>query len=158
VSAQLLGGQQAAVQAETMAGGPRGETVGEDFGEIFRRDARAIVNHGNAYPVIAVAHAEGDATFFAVRAIFAVRSIAGIFGVADQVHQDLQDFVFLHGDLRELRLVFANDLDRLTRQRPEIHQQGVFHQAGDADGFGHAGKPGVICCNATISLTCSIFS
>ena len=75
-SAQFPGGQQAAVQAENrLAVFPGGKTVSEDFGKIFRHDARAIVTDGDAHPAVAAAHAERNELFLVNR------FLAGVLGV-----------------------------------------------------------------------------
>ena len=54
VAAQFARGQDAAVEAETMAIGPGGEAVAEEAVEVFGANADAVVGDGNAQAVVAV--------------------------------------------------------------------------------------------------------
>ena len=70
-----------------------GKSVGENAGEVFRRDADAVVGDFNPDLVLrAPAYPRGhEAIFFAALG-------AGAFGVLKQVDQNLEDFVAVHDD------------------------------------------------------------
>src|SRR5688572_13794323 len=91
-AAHFLGGQRAAVQAETVSAFLGGEAVREDAHEVLRRNANSVVNDDDPNALWAIGHAHGQ---------FLVRSsgfVAGVLRIANQVHEDLQDLVLLHRD------------------------------------------------------------
>ena len=53
-----------------------------------------------------------------------------VFGVADEVDQDLQDFVFVHQDIWNWR-EFADHMDLMPFHRARVQTKGVFHQDGE---------------------------
>ena len=126
------------MQAEAVAIFSRRETVGEDLGEIFRRYAHAIVNDGDTYPVIAVLTRRVMVFSWLSGSSQAYLALLIRF---TRIWRTLCFSTVISGDLR---LKFPNKLNRMTRQRAGIHQQGVFDQIGYFYSFGHAGKPGVV--------------
>ena len=59
-ASQLLGSQRAVMQPKAVAVLPRGEAIGEDLGQILRRDADAIVTDFNPGELVSVANAQRD--------------------------------------------------------------------------------------------------
>ena len=60
--------------------------------------------------------------------------IHGVFGVVEEVDEDLENFVFVHQDGRGV-VVFADDFDGMAAHGALVHFQGVIHQIGQLDGF-----------------------
>ena len=108
-AAHLLGGEGAAMQAEAVAIFLGGEAVGENAGEVFRRDANAVVAHRDAKTVGSVSDADGEC-FFA-----RLNLGAGLLGIADEVDEDGDDFVAFEGDDAG-RVKILDDLDVVPAQ------------------------------------------
>lgn len=65
-----------------------------------------------------------------------------MFGVGDEVDQDLEDFPALGlnaGDGEEL----AHDVDIVAGEGADVHAEGVLHQLGGVEGLGDADHRGV---------------
>src|SRR3989454_8051742 len=92
-SAHFVGRQGTAVEAKTVAVFTRREAVFENPRQVFWRDPDAVVAHFNPNPFVTISRqAHGD---------LLVRSIqlaARGFGVANEIHQDLQDLVLIDKD------------------------------------------------------------
>ena len=68
------------MKAKTMTVFFRGKTMIEDANQIFRRNANAIIDHGNFHVLIRMSDTQGN-LFFHYPCI-----IKRVFGVPDQVH------------------------------------------------------------------------
>ncbi len=119
------------MQSETVAVFARGEAVIEDALEVLRRDADAGIDDGDQHRAIGRPHADGHAL------LGAPGLVAGVFGVADHVHQDLQHLVLVDRDQRHL-LEVAHQRDAMTAEGPLVHPQAVLDQRADVDHVGHA--------------------
>ena len=97
-SAHFAGGIGAAVEAKTVAVLAGGESVRENSGQVLGRDADAVVGDRDLDLVVSV-HGNGDGN----AAVRGAEFVDGVFGVADQVDQDLEDLVFVHQDGRHRR-------------------------------------------------------
>src|SRR5262245_49733101 len=107
------------MQSETMAIGASGETMVEDTGEILWRNADTIIDDGYAHPLVGVGYSNSQA-------LIGYRRVgAGLFGIADEVDQDLQGFVLFDEDFR-LIVKFSNQLDVVFAQAARGHPQGIF--------------------------------
>ena len=53
-----------------------------------------------------------------------------MFGIANEVHQDLQRLVFIHRNGLHLG-VFSDQLDRIAVQRAAIKSEGILYQIFD---------------------------
>src|SRR5262245_18494831 len=84
-AAHFFGCQCAAVQAKSVPSLSGGETVGEDASEIFRWDANAVVAKRNADSILMARDSDGQ-LLVAARGL-----VAGVFGVADEVDENLQN-------------------------------------------------------------------
>ena len=136
-SPQILSGQSAAVQAKTMTVLLGGEPMGKNAGQIFRRNAGAIVGHFPADPALALgADADRDApvSFFALG--------AGALGVLQEIDENLQDFMFVNEKGRRFFKV-ANDLNPVGMKSGLIHFDGRFHDFGWLDQFKDADPMGI---------------
>jgi hypothetical protein len=119
-AAQFFGGEGAAMESEAMTAGAGGESVVEDAGEVFQRDTNAIINDGDPNPFSGF----GQLNFQLF--VFVAGIVTGIFGIANQIHEDLQDLVFFQNNGRELAKV-TNDFDLVPDEGAGIHAQGIFH-------------------------------
>ena len=137
-TAHFLGGESAAVQTEAVTIFLGGKAVREDARQIVWRDADAVVfdDDGNAFVVV---HADGD--FNAL--VSAGGGVDGVFRVTDQVHENLENLVFIDRDEGHF-LVIAGDDNAVTGKSGGIHLQGVFHEALDGERFDDAGNARVI--------------
>ena len=90
-AAHFLGGEGAAMQTETMTVLLGGETVVENPRKIFGRDANAIVDDGQLDAVVGLLDAHGQ-LFIRTTGV-----VAGVFGVTDQIDENLEHFVALNG-------------------------------------------------------------
>src|SRR5580698_9408590 len=88
-TAYFLRGERAAMQTEAVSILARGETVVENAGHVFWWNPNAIIRHGNPDAAATVDHAHRESF------VHASRLLAGVFGIAQQVDQNLQDFVLL---------------------------------------------------------------
>ena len=84
----------------------------------------------------APARAQGDLL------VGSARFVAGVFGVAHEIDQDLQDLVFVDGDRRHLA-EFALQRDAVAHEGAGVHAQAILDQLVDSDGFGDAAQLGV---------------
>ena len=133
-AAQLFGGQGAVVQAETVALAllAGGETVLEDTGEIFRRDADAVVADGELEGLVWGRLETEDHPFVGTALV-----VEGVFGVADEIDENLKDLVFVYRDRGHLGEL-ADDFDLVALQGAGIEAQGVFDQLGEGECFDEA--------------------
>ena len=53
--------------------------------------------------------------------------VCGIFRIANQIHENLEDLRFFREDLGS-RLKIPDNVDGVSGQSAEIHSQGVFHE------------------------------
>src|ERR1700722_11065795 len=102
-AAHLFGGYRAAVQSEAVSISASSEAVTEDALEVFLRDADAGVDDGDEQRSIRRADPYRDPF------IIALRFVAGVLRVADDVDQDLQDFVPVDLYWRHVRVVAAQN-------------------------------------------------
>ena len=72
----------------------------------------------------------------------AARIVASVLGVAHEVHQDLQHFVLVDGDRRDLA-EFALQRHAVAHEGAGIQAQAVLDQVGDRDGLVDAAEPGI---------------
>ena len=87
-SAQLRRRQRAAVQAEAVAVFAGRKAMIENARQVFRRNPNAIVNDGNADPLITPGDLEPDLL------VLPPRFVTGILGIADHIDQNLEHLVF----------------------------------------------------------------
>ena len=128
---------RAAVQPEAVPAFARGEAVLENPRQILRGNAHPVVNHRDPHRAPAVLfHLDGDAL------LRWVPFVHRVFGVVQNIDEDLQDLVFIYHDRRRLA-VFADHLDGMAAHRPLVHVQRVIHQIGQMHRFHHAGRAGV---------------
>src|SRR5690606_4941298 len=137
-AAEFFGGEDAGVQAEAVAFAAGGEAVQENFFQVFGGDADAVVDHGEGDPAGGVAGADGDAEGFDGRG----GVIHGVFGVADEVYEDLQHADFFHGDAGGGGEV-ADDLHVVPGEGGGVEAEGVFDEVGGVEGFEQAALHGV---------------
>src|ERR1051325_4748497 len=135
-AAQFLGRQRAAVQAKTVAISPGREAVVEYAREILRRYSHAVIRHRDPDPVRSVDHAHGQPL------VGTAGFVAGVFGVAHEVDQDLQHLVFLGRNRRHLGVV-ALDLHPVALERSGVQAQAVLDEIGHLDGLPDARHLGV---------------
>src|ERR1035437_7876936 len=118
----FAGGQCPAVQAEPVPVWARGEAVREHAGEILRGDAYAIIGHRDAEPVVLTElHSEGQSPFLGRR------SGQGVFGVADEIDEDLHDFVLVQEQIWHV-VKLTDYAHSVTVQGGGMHAQGVLNQ------------------------------
>ena len=135
--ADFPGGEGAGVEAEAVAVPAGGETVTEDAGEILGGNAHAVVDDGDVDPPVDAGNAHDDAL------VVASRVLAGVPGVAQQIDEDLEDFVLFDVDGWDF-MIIADDVHSMQGQRIDVHAQTVFDQALNIDDFFDAGVIGVI--------------
>jgi hypothetical protein len=82
-AAQCLGRESAAVQSETVAVRASREAMIEDSVQVFLGDSDPRINDGDQRRIVRCANPDGHALFAGLR------FVAGVFGVANHVHQDL---------------------------------------------------------------------
>ena len=70
------------------------------------------------------------------------RLVAGILGVAHEIHENLQHLVLVDRDRRHLA-EFALQRDPVAHEGAGVQAQAVLHQLGDGDGFGDAAQLGI---------------
>ena len=115
-------GQRSAVQAKAVAVFyPCREAMIENLVEIGGRNADTVVVNGD-FHLVAV---NGDSNRNAL--IILGRINAGVLGIAEDVQQNLEDFVLVHDDFRESRRIFAMNLNLLFSQFCGINLQHVIH-------------------------------
>ena len=129
--------QRAAVQAKAVAIFARRKAVVEDVGQILRWNPDPVIHHGYPDPAITVGHAHRQPL------VRALRILAGVFGVAQQVDHDLQEFVLLEVHGRH-RFKFADHLHIMAAESTLIQAQAVFHQIGHVDHFLHPAEGRVV--------------
>ena len=98
------------MQAETMPASHGGKSMTEYSRQVFGRDANAIVGDGDFQMVTTMAERDTENLFLLAR------FIASPLGVTDQVHQNLQHLVLIHGDFRKVRVKIADDLHLVAFQ------------------------------------------
>ena len=125
------------VQAEAVAVLAGGETVGENAGEVFGRNADAVVLHGEE-------HAAGRAALDPERdgLVGAPAIVRGVFGVADQVDENLEDLAFLAEDGGN-GMELADDAHGVADEGAGVHAEGILHQLLGAERFDDADHGGV---------------
>src|SRR3982074_3479039 len=116
-AAHFTRGQGAAMQSETMTVFLGGESMVEDLRHVFRLDADSIVADRDPDSVGAIRDAHDHLL------VLPARRFAGIFGVAQKIYQNLQDFVFLDDDFRYV-LEFALQAPAMPGKASAIHAQG----------------------------------
>src|SRR5579862_4572184 len=107
------------MQSEAMSAFACREAKRKDAGEVFGRDANSVVRNGYLEPVISV-EADGDAQL----PIGAAGSIERILCVMDEIHQDLEHFVFVGVDRRHAGKV-TPDLDAMALQTGGVQPQRI---------------------------------
>src|SRR5258708_4948717 len=135
-AAEFVEGERPAVQAEAVPIHARREAVCEQAGHIFRGNAHAIVDDANAHTGRRALYAQGQ------KLVGPARFIAGILGVAHEIHQNLQYLVLIDGDRRHL-VEFAAQRHAVAHEGAGVQAQAVLHQIGYRDGLGHAAQLGV---------------
>src|SRR5439155_3114749 len=114
-----------------------GKSMSKDSSEILFGNSNTIVNDRNLKVAIFI-HSNSQGQLLDWRVPF----IQGVFGVTDEVDQDLKDFVFVDRDLRNLTKL-ADDLYPMASEGFGIHTQSIIHQLHSRDGFHNAGHTGV---------------
>src|SRR6185437_17023334 len=117
-SAELLGRERRAVQAEAMALAACREAVVEDAVEVLPHDAHAGIDYRDLHRAADGADPHGDA----LRA--AAGLVAGVLGITDHVHQDLQHPVLVHLDQRHFAEI-THDGYAMAAEGPLVHAQAV---------------------------------
>ena len=102
----FLGGHGAEMQPKAMSVFFGGKSMLENAGQILRRDADAGVADREANEIRAVPGCAQNQALLRI----GVSLGHGVLGVAQQIQQYLQDFMFVHADPRCF-LVFANHLN-----------------------------------------------
>ena len=116
----------------------RAETMRKNARQILRHNADAIVNHPNLHavrrrpldPVSSLA-LSGPAAF-----------VARMFGVGDQIDENLQNLVTIHHDVRHV-FKLADQSDIMSLKSRDVDFKRVFHERGHGHQLGHARKLGV---------------
>ena len=70
------------------------------------------------------------------------RFVARVFGIAHQVHENLQHLVLVDGDRRDVA-EFALQRDPMAGESAGVQPQAVLHEIDDLDGLGDAAELGV---------------
>src|SRR5688572_1274327 len=109
-AAQLPGRIGPAVQAETVAVFFRSEAMIEDSNQVLLRNPDPVIQDRYFDSSLFTGHPHGHAL------VRLAGLVASAFGVAHQVYEDLQGFMFLNVDLRHLRLIVAKQLNLMPRQ------------------------------------------
>src|ERR1700722_142487 len=130
-AADLPRGEGTAVQAESVAFLLRRKAVGEHPFHMRGGDTHAVVDDLDLYPVRGLCDADDDLL------IRAARCIAGVFGIALKIYQDLQDLMLVNRN-RGNGLEFTLQCDAMARECAAVHRQAVFHQCRHIDGFADA--------------------
>ena len=91
-AAQFTRRERATVQAKPMAIFPRGETMTEDSSQILVRNSNAVVRNGNSDPTVYIGNTHIQVL------IDSARIVARVFGVIDQIDQNLEDFMFFYSN------------------------------------------------------------
>src|SRR5581483_11267381 len=106
------------MQAETMPVLAGSESMIENASKVLARNSHSIIHHRNADKVAPIAYPNGELL------ILTLHVLAGILGVAYQVHQYLQDLVLIGADLRNC-FILADDFDLPSLQAVPVHAQGI---------------------------------
>src|SRR3984885_16206167 len=93
-AAEFLRRKSAAVQAEPMSVRAGGKAVSEEARHVLRGNAHSIVDDADAHAGRSLLDAQGN------QFVGPARFIAGVLGVAHQIHPDLEHLVLVHGDRR----------------------------------------------------------
>src|ERR1700733_1702102 len=120
-ASHLFGRDRAAVQSEAVAINASGEAVTEYALQVFLGDADAGVDDGDEHRFIR--RPDPDRDLFSI----ALRFVAGVLGVADDVNQDLQDFVPADLYWRPGAVVAAHP-HAVATESPFVHPQAVLDE------------------------------
>ncbi len=113
-----------------------GKTMIENAEQVFGWDTDAIIDDRDFDPATGVGEADGK------ELVRAGRGVAGLFGVAQEVNEDLEDFMFLDKH-RGQDLELPNETDVVAVQGIAAHAQAVFNEGGEVQEFRDAGGDGV---------------
>src|ERR1700722_12809895 len=113
-----------------MAAGAGGEPVAKDSSHILRWDSDAVVDHRDRDPECTPCDPNRDAF------VASSRVLAGIFGVANEIPQDLHRPVFIYRDGGR-PLKFARERDPMAGERFRIQPLTVVYQIRDSHTLHH---------------------
>ena len=116
----------------------RRKSMRENPRQIFRRNPHAVVGNFNPHAAVSRPFDPNGHLLPGQPAL-----IARIFRIAQDVHQDLQQLVLVHGQGIH-RLVFPQHFYAMPRKGARVHRDAILHHLGRGNLLMHTGNAGVV--------------
>ncbi len=104
--------------------------MSKNSSEVFRRDADAVIADRDRHLTVA-RPANMDFEPFFYGSLF----IHCVFGVAQEIHQDLQDLMTIDHDAGDFLVDLLDDSDAMAFERRSVHSHGILHERSRGDGL-----------------------